>query len=156
MSEPVLLGWREWVALPELGLLAIRCKIDTGAATSALHATEITRFERDGQPWARFAVRPFHRKHRRLVLQGEAPIVDEREVTSSNGQTDVRLVVRTLFRLGLRADAPTWSIELTLANRRTMQFPMLLGREAMDGRVLVDAGASYRLGRLSRPGDFYS
>ncbi|NNF56847.1 MAG: ATP-dependent zinc protease [Rhodothermaceae bacterium] len=155
MSEPLILGWREWVALPDLGLMAIRCKVDTGAATSSLHATDIVRSERDGVPWARFSVRPFHQRYRHLVVVGEAPITDEREVTSSSGHADTRVVVQTQLRLGLRADAPVWAIELTLTDRASMKFPMLLGREAMAGRVLVDAGASYRLGQLTRPTDFY-
>ena len=155
LSESLIVGWREWVALPDLGLLAIRCKVDTGAATSSLHATDITRIEREGMPWVQFAICPFHGTRRRLVLQCEAPIVDEREVISSSGHTETRLVIQTLIRLGLRADAPSWPIELTLTDRAALKFPMLLGREAMAGRVLVDAGASYRLGKLKRPQDFY-
>ena len=154
-QTPAVIGWREWVALPDLGLLAIRCKVDTGAATSSLHTTHVETFDRDGEPWARFRVTPFHRRRRRIVVVGEAPVVDEREVTSSSGHVDVRLVVMTVLRLGLKADAPMWPVELTLADRRSMRFPMLLGRQAMVGRVLVDPGASFRLGPLSRPQDFY-
>ena len=154
-SGPVLVGWREWVALPELGLLALRCKVDTGAATSAIHAEKIEAFERDGQPWARFRVRPFLRKHRKIVVWCEAPIVDERTVTSSSGHTEHRYVVLTPLRLGIRSSAPTWAIELTLTDRRTMRFPMLLGRQAMEGRIIVDPGASNHLGKVNRPADFY-
>lgn len=154
--DPVLVGWREWVAMPDLNLLAIRCKVDTGAATSAIHAEKIETFTREGTPWARFTVHPFLRKNRAIAVLSEAPIVDERIVTSSNGHTEARIVVVTKLRMGIKADAPSWSVELTLTNRRLMRFPMLLGREAMEGRILVDPGASYRLGRLARAIDFYS
>ena len=142
--------------MPELGLLAIRCKVDTGAATSAIHTTKIETFDRDGVVWARFRVTPFHRKRKRVVVVGEAPVVDEREVTSSSGHVEMRVVVETALRLGLRADAPEWPVELTLTDRGSMRFPMLLGRQAMADRVLVDPGASFRLGPLSRPQDFYT
>ncbi len=154
-DAPILVGWREWIALPDLGLLAIRCKVDTGAATSSLHAVGVERFERDGREWARFRVRPFHRRRRHVEVTGEAPLVDEREVTSSSGHAECRLVVEVSLRLGLRADAPAWLVELTLTNRGTMRFPMLLGRQAMEGRVHVDPGTSYLLGHLARPQDFY-
>ncbi len=149
------MGWREWVALPGLGLLALRCKADTGAATSALHALDVVPFTRDGQPWARFRVHPFHRRRPALVVACEAPLVDEREVTASSGHAERRFVVETTLRLGVRVGAPAWPIELTLADRAAMRYPMLLGRQAMAGRVLVDPGASSRLGRLARPQDFY-
>ena len=155
-DEPIIVGWCEWVALPELGLPAIRCKVDTGAATSSLHATTVERFSRGGAPWVRLHVTPFHRERRQIVVVGEAPVVDEREVVSSSGHAEGRLVVETALRLGLRVDAPSWPIEITLADRRAMRFPMLLGRQAMAGRVRVDPGASDRLGPLARPEDFYA
>ena len=149
------MGWREWVALPGLGLIALPCKVDTGAATSALHALDLAPFMRAGQPWVRFHVRPLHRAHPGLVVACEAPVVDEREVTASSGHAERRLVVETALRLGVRVDAPAWPIELTLADRGALRFPMLLGRQAMAGRVRVDPGASYRLGRLAQPEAFY-
>lgn len=155
MSDLHVVGWREWVSLPELGLLAVRCKIDTGAATSALHATDIEKFEREGQACIRFLFRPFHRKNRGLKVLCEAPIIDQREVTSSSGHVEERFVIRAGFRLGMKSDAPTWPIELTLADRKRLRFPMLLGREAMAGRILVDSGRSNLLGQLVRPKDFY-
>lgn len=155
MPEPIVVGWREWVAFPEIGLPAVRAKVDTGAATSALHAHAVEPFERGGERWARFEVHPFFRRHRRVSVRCEAPIVDERTVTSSSGHADARLVVGLTLRLGVRSDAPEWPIEVTLADRRTMAFPMLLGREAMVGRVLVDPGASFRLGTLERAADLY-
>ncbi|MEM6287241.1 MAG: RimK/LysX family protein [Bacteroidota bacterium] len=154
MSDLVTVGWREWVAFPELGLPAVRCKVDTGAATSALHAHNVDVVDRDGERWARFTVHPFFRTER-IAVRCEAPVVDEREVTSSSGHTEARIVVGVMLRLGVRSDAPEWPVEVTLTDRRKMRFPMLLGREAMAGRVLVDAGASYVLGRPERPGAFY-
>ena len=149
------MGWREWVALPALGLLAVACKVDTGAATSALHALDVTPFSRGGETWVRFVVRPLRRARPRLAVPCEARVVDEREVTASSGHAELRVVIATPLRLGLRADAPTWPVELTLTDRTPMRYPMLLGREAMAGRVLVDPAASYRLGALAHPEDFY-
>lgn len=149
-----VVGWREWVGFPEIGLPVVRCKVDTGAATSSLHAHDIEVIDRDGDHWARFMVHPFFRTER-LAVHCEAPVIDEREVTSSNGLTESRVVVGGMFRLGFRSDAPEWPIEVTLTDRRKMRFPMLLGREAMAGRVLVDSGASFLLGRPDHPGAFY-
>ena len=157
MSDPdpfVTVGWREWVAFPEIGLPAVRAKVDTGAATSALHAHAIETHEEDGETWARFVVHPFFR-HERLSVRCEAPVIDERSVTSSSGHTESRVVIGVTFRLGVRSDAPEWPVELTLTDRRKMRFPMLLGREAMAGRVLVDSGASFLLGRPAQPGALY-
>ncbi|PAP76144.1 ATP-dependent zinc protease family protein [Rubrivirga marina] len=153
-NDLVTVGWQEWLAFPEMGLPAVRAKIDTGARTSALHAHDVEHVERDGETVVRFLVNPLF-KGRKLAVPCEAPIVDEREVTSSNGHTELRIVVEAMLRLGLAADAPEWPVELTLTDRRGMRFPMLLGREAMSGRVLVDSGASFRLGRPDHPGAFY-
>ncbi len=155
MPEPIVVGWREWVAFPDLGLPAVRAKVDTGAATSALHAHGIERFERGGAPFVRFVVHPFFRRHRRVTVHCEAPVVDERTVTSSSGHADTRIVVEVRLRLGVRVGTPEWPVELTLADRRTMSFPMLLGREAMVGRVLVDPAASFRLGTVEHAADLY-
>ena len=153
-NDLVTVGWQEWLAFPELGLPAVRAKIDTGARTSALHARRIEHLERDGEPLVRFEVNPLFRG-RRLKVMCEAPVVDEREVTSSSGHVELRIVVEAMLRLGLATDAPEWPVELTLTDRRGMRFPMLLGREAMSGRVLVDSGASFKLGRPDHPGAFY-
>jgi hypothetical protein len=154
-DEPILLGWREWVALPELGLLALRCKVDTGAATSALHAPEVEIIRRGGRAWARFHVRPFHRKQPGVAVACEAPVVDVREVTASSGHAETRVVVETALRVGLRAGSPAWPVELTLADRSALRYPMLLGRQAMEGRIHVDPGASFLLGEPAHPEDFY-
>ncbi|GAB5533870.1 MAG: ATP-dependent zinc protease [Rubricoccaceae bacterium] len=147
-------GWREWVGLPEIGLLAVKAKVDTGAATSALHAFDI-RAERDGGALvARFRAHPI-RKPARRVVDCVAEVIDQREVISSSGHSEMRVVIGTQLRLGTKSDAPTWDIELTLTDRRLLRFPMLLGREAMEGHILVDPGASYLLGHVSDPGAFY-
>ena len=138
--------------MPELGLLAIEAKIDTGAATSALHAEDIEPFERDGQPFVRFRTRPISG----VDVVCEAPVADQREVTGSSGHPDLRFVISTMLRLGVRSDAPAWPIELTLADRTMMQLPMLLGREAMAGRLVVDPAILYHHGLLDRPEDFYT
>ncbi|MGB3543732.1 ATP-dependent zinc protease [Rubrivirga sp.] len=151
MSSLVTVGWREWLAFPDLGLPAVRAKIDTGARTSALHARDI---EHVSESHVRFVVDPLLRGQT-LAITCQAPVVDEREVTSSSGHAELRVVVRVTLRLGVQSDAPQWPVEVTLTDRRQMRFPMLLGREAMTGRVVVDSGGSYLLGRPDDPSAFY-
>jgi hypothetical protein len=134
-----VLGWREWVALPELGIDAIKAKIDTGARTSALHAYRITVFEDDGRRRVRFAVRPVQRR-KQPEVECIADVIDERMVTSSSGHRERRLVIRTPLDVGGR----TWPIEITLTDRDEMSFRMLLGRQALRRRVLIDPGRSFR------------
>jgi hypothetical protein len=133
-----VIGWREWVALPALGIDAIKAKVDTGARTSALHADEIERFTSRGLPWVRFVVHPLQRD-RALEVRCEAQLVDERLVRSSHGHQQLRPIVRTELEIrGVR-----WEIEVSLTRRDEMGFRMLLGREAMRGHLLVDPGRSY-------------
>ncbi len=139
-----IVGWREWLAIPDLGIDAIKAKVDTGARSSALHAFNIERFEQDGSEWVRFAVHPMQRNNRKTVYC-EAPIHDERTVRSSGGHETDRIVIRTRIELlGER-----FAIDLTLTNRDAMGFRMLLGREATRRRFLVDPGRSYLGGRPS-------
>ncbi|MEZ6055369.1 MAG: ATP-dependent zinc protease [Planctomycetaceae bacterium] len=135
-------GWREWVALPDLGVNPIKAKLDTGARTSSLHAFEIEEFTREGTCWVRFAVHPLQRV-RDGEVWAESPLVEYRTVRSSSGHAEKRPVIKTSLRLGDKE----WEIELTLANRDAMGFRMLLGREALRGRVLIDAGLSYLTSR---------
>ena len=142
-DRPVI-GWREWVWLPDLlpdPADAIKAKIDSGARTSAIHAWDIEHLERDGRIWVRFWLHPRQRDDAHVVV-AEAPVVEEREIRSSNGEVELRVVVETTLQIaGLR-----YPIELSLTNRDQMGFRMLLGRTAMAGRLLVDPGVSYRTG----------
>jgi hypothetical protein len=131
-----VVGWRELVALPELGLTAIPAKIDTGARTSSLHGTIIERFERDGEAYVRFAV-DFERQHVRQVC--EAVHVDWRGITSSNGETQRRMIIKTPIRIG----DVEFRAEISLADRSDMKFPMLIGRSALRRHFLVDSGYSW-------------
>ncbi len=134
-----VIGWREWVSLPDLGIDSIKAKIDTGATTSSVHAIHIEEFQRDGQDFARFEIHPFQRDAKRTV-RAEAPLIEYRSVRSSSGHESSRPVILTQIALFDQI----WPIELTLANRDEMGFRMLIGRRAMRKRFLVDPGASYR------------
>lgn len=142
-DRPVL-GWREWVALPELGVRSVKAKLDTGARTSSLHAFRMKRFTRDGTPMVRFEVHPVQRSTAASVTV-EAEVVEERVVRNSGGQEERRPVIVTPVELG----GERWPIELTLTRRDSMGFRMLLGRQALRGRALVDPGRSYALGGQS-------
>lgn len=135
---PFTIGWAEWVALPDLGLPAIRAKVDTGARTSALHAFQIEPFGPPDSPMVRFAVHPIPGRTD-IVIYCSAPVIDRREVTSSNGEREMRWVITTRVQIGERI----WPIEMTLANRETMSYRMLLGRQAVRGEIRVDPTASY-------------
>lgn len=143
-SLPII-GWREWVSLPELGINRIKAKVDSGARSSSLHAFGLEEFERDGINHVRFKVHPIQRKTNRFI-EVEAKILEYREIRSSSGKASLRPVIVTPIKLlGFE-----WPIELTLANRNAMGFRMLLGREAFRGRFLIDAGNSYRGGKPKR------
>ena len=129
-------GWRELVHLPDLGLHAVPAKIDTGARTSSLHGEVLEEFERDGQKLVRFAV-DFSQQHVRQVC--EAVHVDVRGITSSNGETQYRYVIKTPMKIG----DLEFRAEISLANRRDMKFPMLIGRSSLRRRFVVDSGYSW-------------
>lgn len=132
------MGWREWVALPELGVDRIKAKVDTGARSSALHAFRLREVVRDGQTRVRFDVHPKQRSAADAIPV-EFPVHDRRSVRSSDGRVQTRYVIRTVLRIG---DAE-WPIDLTLSRRDDMGFRMLLGREAIRGRFIVDPARSH-------------
>lgn len=142
MSPRVVLGWREWLALPELGVPAIKAKLDTGARTSSLHAFGMVRFEAEGRPMVRFEIHPRQRSRAGAVAV-EAEVTEERWVMNSGGTRELRPVIETDVMVGENR----WPIELTLTRRDAMGFRMLLGRQALRKRAMVDPGASYRAGR---------
>ncbi len=132
------IGWREWVNLPDLGVKWIKAKVDTGAATSAVHADDVEVFKRRGKEWVRFVIHPKQRSTKRAV-HTEAKLVEWRGIRSSNGQLERRPVIETTIRLG----NVEWKAEVTLSNRDQMGFRMLLGRSSLHGNFLVDCSASF-------------
>ncbi len=134
-----MIGWREWVALPELKIKRIKVKVDTGARSSALHAFNLKSFVRGGKTLIRFDIHPIqHSTSKVITIVTE--MLDERYVRSSNGKTQLRPVIQTAVRLG---NHQPWPIELTLTDRDAMGFRMLLGRQAIRKRLLIDPGRSY-------------
>jgi len=130
--EPLILGWREWVALPQLGLPALKAKIDTGAKTSALHAFSIETFGPAEAPRVRFGVHPVDYDSN-VEVWCTAKVVDRRHVRSSNGQAEQRYIISTPIQVGGRE----WPIEISLSNRHTMAHRMLLGRTALDAQSVT-------------------
>ena len=138
LDPHTLIGLREWVALPDLGVVGLRAKIDTGASTSALHASDIIPFERDGQRWVRFTAHFGTLVQRRHVC--EAPLVTVKTIKSSNGQAQTRYVIRTQLALGDRL----WPVDFTLACRKTMRYRVLLGAKALiEGQLVVNPALTY-------------
>lgn len=140
-----LLGWQEWCGLAELHIPYIKAKIDTGAKTSALHAFNIAEFMHQGQKWVEFDIHPLQANNK-IAQKCKAEVVDEREVISSTGHREHRYVIKTTLTLGLLS----YPIELTLSNRDPMKFRMLLGREALHSKFLVDPAHRLLLGRYSK------
>ncbi len=143
-SKSPMVGWREWAALPGLGVPAIKVKIDTGARTSALHAVDIERSTIKGKDMVSFNVLPLQRSNS-VAVRAQAPLIDIRAVSDSGGHTENRYVISSRITLG----SMDHEIDITLTQRSSMLFRMLVGRTALAGSVIVDPAASYLCGRMS-------
>lgn len=141
-QNKIILGSEEWCSFPELGIPAIKARVDSGAKTSALHAINIAPFVKDGINWVKFDINPIQ-NNLKTVIHCEALLIDKRVVKSSSGFREQRYVIQSNINIG----SDLWAIEMTLTNRDSMGFRMLLGREAMSGRILVDPEQQYLLGQ---------
>lgn len=144
-TPKLTVGWQEWCALPKLHLPAIKAKIDTGAKTSALHAWDVKYFHRQGEAFVHFIVHPLQR-NLAITQACTARVVDQRVITSSTGQKELRYIISTPIVLGRM----TWEIEISLTNRDSMAFRMLLGRDALKGHAIINPGRMLYQGRLSK------
>jgi hypothetical protein len=141
-----LIGWREWVSLPELNISLIKAKVDTGARTSALHAFALKPFVENGKTRIQFDIHPFqHNKD--VVVTSVADVIDKRLVTDSGGHQEERFVIETL--MVIRENC--YKIEITLTERENMLFRMLLGRSALSRRFIVNPARSFLITRASKP-----
>lgn len=139
-QAPALIGWREWVSLPDLGVAHIKAKIDTGARTSAIHAWHIRPFSVRDQSWVAFELHPNQRDNE-FRVPCEARVIGMRKIRNSGGRVELRHVISTIVRIGHMS----WPIELSLTTRDEMGFRMLLGRAAMRRRLVVDPAKSFLL-----------
>ncbi len=150
-ADKLTAGWREWLSLPDLGIPAIKAKVDTGARTSALHTAHSELFQRNGKKYVRFWIHPLQRRSD-IVLTSTALLLDQRIVSDSGGHREKRYVIETTMRLAENE----WPIEITLTNRDSMLFRMLLGRTAMKDRVIVEPNASYVMGKRPNLAKLYA
>jgi hypothetical protein len=141
-NELITVGWREWVSLPDLHIEKIKAKVDTGARTSCLHAFQIDPYTESGVEKVHFLIHPLQERDD-VIDECDAVVLDKRMVSDSGGHKEMRYVISTRLVIG----GKEWDIEMTLTNRDTMMFRMLLGRTAMENRILVDPSKSYLQGR---------
>jgi len=142
VAEKKIISWREWVSLPDLGVEAIKVKIDTGARTSSIHAFRIKEYSIDGERHVKFLLHPLQ-KRKKPELACSARVIDRRVITSSNGERQKRYIISTTLKMA----GKHWPIEISLAARDQMGFRALLGRQAIRGRFLVNPGGPYKLGQ---------
>jgi len=147
-TELTTIGWREWISLPELELPFIKAKIDTGARTSCLHAFDVKSFSKDNEEWVRFGIHPYQNDSEREIFC-EAKVLDKRTVTDSGGHKEERYVISTKLALPSKQ---YFTAEITLSNRDSMRFRMLLGRTAMEKNFIVNPAESYMLGKPTDKG----
>ncbi|RDI40182.1 ATP-dependent zinc protease family protein [Aquicella lusitana] len=140
-----LIGWREWVSLPELNIFHIKAKVDTGARTSALHAFSLNPFIENGKQRIRFDIHPLQHNTEKIITC-VADVVDRRLVTDSGGHEEERYVIQTPITMA----GQTWSIEITLTERENMLFRMLLGRSALRKRFIVNPARSFVTTRIPK------
>lgn len=145
IGDKRLIGWREWVTLPDLNAPPLKAKIDTGARTSALHAFRIRPFEKDGIAYVEFFIHPVQRR-RNPEIRCEAPILEQRKITSSTGHSEMRYVIETTAKIGDKV----LKVEVTLTNRDELGFRMLIGREAVREKFIIDPGRSYCTGQSKK------
>lgn len=138
----MMLGWREWVGLPELAIPAMKAKIDTGARTSALHAFYIETFHEGAKEYVRFGIHP-RQRNEKISKECIIPVLERRMVTDSGGRSEERIVICTPIMIGMES----WPVEITLTNRDSLKFRMLLGRSALSGHCQIDICHSYLAGK---------
>ena len=138
MADKIIIGNIENCDLPDLSIFNLPARIDTGAKTSSLHVDNLTRYQQDGKPWVKFDLHPnIHNVDETITCS--SPLKDIRRIKSSNGASEERYVITTLFRLGNES----WPIDITLTNRSDMSYLMLFGREGMGDRLLIDPSATF-------------
>ena len=148
-EEKMVVGALEQCDLPSLHIANLDIRVDTGAKTSSLHVDNLEEFERDGESWVSFDIHPDAHNVAKVVRRS-ARVKDQRTIKSSNAKKEKRCVIETEICMGSRQ----WSIEVTLTDRSSMSYLMLLGREAMLGKLVVDPGEEYLLGqRAAMTGD---
>lgn len=141
MNHLTIIGAEEWCKFPSLGIPAIKARVDSGAKTSSLHAFNIEKFIKDTDTWVRFEIHPLQ-KDKKVTIKCEAQIIDKRKVKSTSGISEKRFVIQVPLCIG----EDTWDVEVTLTNRDSMGYRMLLGREAMLNRFLIDPSSSFLMG----------
>lgn len=138
----MIVGWREWVSLPDLGIKSIKSKMDTGARTSTLHTYFIEQIEASEKPMVRFGVHPMQKSDKNGIIC-TADIIDQRRIVDSGGHSELRYIIRTSILIGDQK----WPIDLSLTNREQMRFRLLIGRTALSDRLIIDPQVSFTLGR---------